>query len=181
MTRWRWPSGQPKGASYRGSRRGWRGFGSWCGLGERAYVSAVGPDRELTMDVDAHLVESSKREALMTYEGFRGYGPLIVTWAETELVLADQSRDGNVPPGKGIAELVDEAYDSLPAHPEGWQVAVWSDSAAYDVEVLDHCQSRKWKFAVSADMSQQLRAEIGKLPPQEWQFWEEEKGGFVRE
>ena len=85
------------------------------------------------MDVDAHLVESSKREALMTYEGFRGYQPLIVTWAETELVLADQFRDGNVPAGKGIAELVDEAYDSLPAHPEGWVVAVRSDSAAYEV------------------------------------------------
>ena len=50
----------------------------------RAYVSVVGPDRDLTMDVDAHLVESSKREALRSYEGFRGYQPLIVTWAHTE-------------------------------------------------------------------------------------------------
>jgi len=147
----------------------------------RAYVSAARPGRELTMDVDAHLVQSSKRGALMTYEGFRGYGPLIVTWAETELVLADQFRDGNVPPGKGIAELVDEAFDSLPGHSEGWMVGVRSDSAAYDVDVLDHWQSRGWRFAVSADMSQQLRAEIGKLAPQEWQFWEEERGGFVRE
>lgn len=147
----------------------------------RAYVSAARPGRELTMDVDAHLVESSKREALKSYEGFRGYQPLIVTWAQTELVLADQFRDGNVPAGKGIAELVDEAYDSLPAHPEGWIVAVRSDSAAYDVKVLDHWNDRKWKFAVSADMSKELRAEIGKLPPQEWQLWEEEKGGFVRE
>jgi hypothetical protein len=150
-----------------------------CSL--RAYVSAVKPDRGLTMDVDAHLVESSKREALTTYEGFRGYQPLIVTWAETGLVLADQFRDGNVPAGKGIAELVDEGYDSLPNPPEGWQVAVRSDSAAYDVKVLDHWQARGWKFAVSADMSQQLRAEINHLPPQEWHLWGVEKGGFVRE
>lgn len=147
----------------------------------RAYVSAVGVGRELTMDVDAHLVQSSKREALMTYEGFRGYQPLLVTWAETELVLADQFRDGNVPAGKGIKELVDEAYESLPAHPEGWQVGVRSDSAAYDVEVLDHWSDREWKFAVSADMSQQLRAEINQLSPQEWGEWEVEKEGFVRE
>lgn len=147
----------------------------------RAYVSAVSPDRGLTMDVDAHFVPSSKRGALMTYEGFRGYGPLIVTWAETELVLADQFRDGNVPPGKGIAELVDEAYDSLPAHPEGWNVSVRSDSAAYETDVLDHWNERGWRFAVSADMSQQLHAEIGKLAPQDWQFWTEEKNGFVRE
>ena len=147
----------------------------------RAYVSAVKPDRALTMDVDAHLVASSKREALPTYEGFRGYQPLLVTWAETELVLADQFRDGNVLPGKGIAELVDEAYESLPAHPEGWVVAVRSDSAAYDVKVLDHWTERGWCFAVSADMTKQLRAEIDKLSPQEWQLWEVEKGGFVRE
>jgi len=146
----------------------------------RAYVSAVQPSRDLTMDVDAHLVESSKREARVTYEGYRGYQSLVVTWAETKLVLADQFRDGNVPPGQGIARLVDEAYDSLPSHPEGWKVAVRSDSAAYEVKVLDHWNDRGWKFAVSADMSQQLRAEIGKLAPQEWQFWEEE-GGVVRE
>lgn len=147
----------------------------------RAYVSAAKPGRELTMDVDAHLVQSSKRQALRSYEGFRGYQPLIVTWAETELVLADQFRDGNVPAGQGIAELVDEAYDSLPTHPEDWVVAVRSDSAAYDIDVLDHWNGRGWRFAVSADMSQQLRAEIGKLAPQDWQLWKEEQGGFVRE
>ena len=146
----------------------------------RAYVSAAKPGRELTMDVDAHLVQSSKREARMTYEGFRGYQALIVTWAETNLVLADRFRDGNVPPGQGIAELVDEAHDSLPAHPEGWRVAVRSDSAAYEIEVLDHWNDRGWKFAVSADISQPLRAEIGKLIHQEWNFWKEERG-FVRE
>lgn len=147
----------------------------------RAYVSAVKPDRQVTLDVDAHLVESSKREALPTYEGFRGYQPLLVTWAETGIVLADQFRDGNVPAGKGIAELVDEAYDSLPNKPEGWQVQVRSDSAAYDQKVLDHWDSRGWKFAVSADMSQQLRAQIDKLAPNEWQLWGVGKDGFVRE
>lgn len=147
----------------------------------RAYVSAVRHDRQLTLDVDAHLVQSDKREALVTYEGFRGYQPLIVTWAETRMVLADQFRDGNVPAGKGIKELVDEAYEGLPSDPEGWQVRVRSDSAAYDQEVVDHWDGRGWKFAVSADMSQRLHAEIGKLAPQEWRLWEVGKGGFVRE
>jgi len=160
---------------------GLEGLGELVRASLRAYVWAVKPGRELTMDVDAHLVESSKREALMTYEGFRGYQPLLVTWAETGLVLADQFRDGNVPPSKGIQELVDDAYEGLPEHPEGWQVAVRSDSAAYDGKVLDHWNARGWKFAVSADMSRQLRAEMGQLAPQEWHLWEVEKGGFVRE
>ncbi len=147
----------------------------------RAYVLATKPDRQVTMDADAHLVESTKEDALPTYAGFRGYQPLIVTWAENGLVLAAQFRDGNVPAGKGMAEIVDEAYAALPSRADGWEVRVRSDSAAYDVEVLDHWAARGWQFAVSADMSPQLRAAIEELPPQEWQLWTVEGGGFVRE
>jgi hypothetical protein len=82
------------------------------------------------MDVDAHLVESTKREALRTYEGYRGYQPMIVTWAQTGLILADQFRDGNVPASKDTAEVVDEAYDALPSRPDGWDVRVRSDTPA---------------------------------------------------
>ena len=75
----------------------------------------------MTLDVDAHLVESSKASALPTYEGFRGYQPALVSWAETGLVLADEFRDGNVPAGSGLAELVDEAYAALPSD-RSWRV-----------------------------------------------------------
>src|SRR3990170_700240 len=72
------------------------------------------PGPEVTLDVDAHLVESAKEAALPTYEGFRGYQPLLVSWAETNLILADEFRDGNVPAGKDLARLVDAAYESPP-------------------------------------------------------------------
>lgn len=147
----------------------------------RAYCSAVKPDSTVTLDVDAHLVESSKSTALPTYEGFRGYQPLLVQWAEQGLILADQFRDGNVPAGQNIKGLVDEAYASLPQREGGWQVQVRSDAAAYEYEALDHWNERGWRFAVSADMSPQLRAEISALPPEEWHFWAEERGGAVRE
>jgi hypothetical protein len=76
---------------------------------------------------------------------------------------------------------VDEAFDALPRHPEGWVVRVRSDSAAYDQQVLDHWHSRGWKFAVSADLSPQLRQEINQVKLEDWQLWEVESGGFVRE
>jgi hypothetical protein len=146
-----------------------------------AYVAAVRPEPTVTLDVDAHLVESSKDTALMTYEGFRGYQPLLVRWAESGLVLADQFRDGNVPAGQDIKELVDCAYAALPLREGGWWVQVRSDTAAYQHKVLDHWDERRWRFAVSADMSPQLRAEIEALPPEAWHFWAEEKSGAVRE
>src|SRR3990170_4277580 len=145
----------------------------------RAYVAAQEPGPVVTLDVDAHLVESAKQTALPTYEGFRGYQPLLVQWAETGLVLADEFRDGNVPASRNIRELVDAAHDSLPAG--AWQVQVRSDSAAYEQAVLDHWDERGWRFAVSADMTPQLRVAIAELRPAAWQFWAEEPGGFVRE
>jgi len=147
----------------------------------QAYVAAVQPGRVVTLDVDAHLVESSKQEALPSYAGFRGYQPLLVEWAETGLVLADQFRDGNVPAGQKIRDLVDTAYGRLPHRAEGWQVQVRSDSAAYEQDLLDHWHARGWRFAVSADMSPALRREIADLAPEEWHLWTVERGGVVRE
>jgi hypothetical protein len=158
-----------------------------AGLGEvvrrtvRAYVAVMDTPRQVTIDVDAHLVESSKREALPTYEGYRGYQPMIVTWAQTGMILADQFRDGNVPASKDTAEVVDEAYDALPGRPDGWEVRVRSDSAAYDQRVLARWVERGWTFAVSADMSPQLREEIERVKIEEWHLWKVERGEFVRE
>lgn len=71
----------------------------------------------------------------------------------------------------------------LPSRPDGaaWQVRIRSDSAAYDQRLLDHWHGRGWAFAVSADMSPQLRQEVRALPEEAWQPWAEEAGGRVRE
>ena len=39
----------------------------------------------------------------------------------------------------------------------------------------------RWHFAVSADMSVQLRQAIEALPAEAWQMWYTEKGGMIRE
>jgi hypothetical protein len=156
-----------------------------AGLGEvnrqvvRAYVEATQPGWEVTLDVDAHLVETTKAGAQYCYGGYKAYQPIEVSWAESLLVLADEFRQGNVHPGKDISRLTDEAYQALPPGP--WRVKVRSDSAAYQQEVLDHWDNLKWRFAVSADMSATLRREIEALPPEAWKVWKEETGGVTRE
>jgi len=143
------------------------------------YVDRVKPSYEVTFDVDAHLVETAKANAKYCYEGYRALQPMEVEWAETGLVLADELREGNVPPGRGIKEIVDEAYNMLPEGP--WQVKVRSDSAGYQQDVLDHWHGRGWQFAVSADMSQGLRQEIEALPQEAWKICKEERRGVIRE
>ena len=142
----------------------------------KAYVQNVKVSQRVTLDIDAHLVETDKAEAKYCYDGFKAFQPIEVCWAETGLVLADEFREGNVPASEGNKRLVDEAYEALPAG--SWEVWVRSDSAAYEEDNLDHWN--KWKFAVSADMSQQLRAVIAAMPESSWHMMEE-KGGVRRE
>jgi hypothetical protein len=93
--------------------------------------------------------------------------------------MADEFREGNVPASKGVKRLVDELYEMLP--PGQWRVRVRADSAAYEQDNLDHWGKRGWQFAVSADMSPQLKQEMEALPAEEWKVWKEEKGGMIRQ
>ena len=96
--------------------------------GVTAYVNAMHPGDEVTLDVDANLVETAKAQAMYCYEGYKAYQPIVVCWAQNMLVLADEFRDGNVPASKDIKRVVDVAYDMLP--PGDWKVKVRSDAVA---------------------------------------------------
>ena len=144
-----------------------------------SYIEKMKPGQEVTLDVDAHVVETSKANALYCYDGRKAFQPIEVEWAETGLVLTEEFRQGNVLAGTDMKRIVDGAFDILP--PGEWKVKVRSDSAAYQQDVLDHWQRRQWHFAVSADMSIHLRKTIEALPAAAWQIWYTEKGGMVRE
>jgi len=143
------------------------------------YIRNLKPGDEVTLDVDTQLIETNKSEAKVCYEGHKAFQAMKVCWAETLLILADEFREGNVFPGKDIARIVDDAFEILP--PGEWKVNVRSDSAAYDQDILDHWDGNHWGFAVSADMSQQLRQEIEHLPSEAWHVWKTERGGMMRE
>ena len=50
-----------------------------------------------TIDLDATVIESWKKQAQPTYQGGKGYQPVLASWAEMDLVVADEFRGGNVP------------------------------------------------------------------------------------
>ena len=73
------------------------------------------PDQRIaTVDQDATIIESHKQQALTTYEGVRGYQPMLAAWAESGLVLADEFRDGNVPAHMKPLEVAQRAFAALP-------------------------------------------------------------------
>ena len=124
-----------------------------------------------TIDLDASVIESHKREAYETYLGEKGYQPVIAYWAEEDLILADQFRDGNVPAGVGLLPVLKDAVSALPSSIR--LIRVRSDSAAYVHEVLNWCRKEvpgraRIEYAISADMRDELRAVIQALPEEAW-------------
>lgn len=120
-----------------------------------------------TLDVDATILEAHKRTATVTYDGTRGYQPVVVVWAEQDLIVQDEFRDGHVPAGCGNVRILERAVAALPAGLT--QRYVRGDSAVYEQAVLAWCEEQGLGYAISADLSPQLRTEILRLPETAWQ------------
>lgn len=140
-----------------------------------------------TIDQDATIIESHKEAALPHYEGGRGYQPMVAVWAEADLVVADQFRDGNVPAKQEPLTCAQLAFAALPESVQ--QRYFRGDSACHESELigwLRHADRALEKggaigFAVSAVMSEELAQAMASVPEQEWQTFATEGDGTRRQ
>lgn len=134
-------------------------------------VDRRSPTLEATLDLDASIIESDKREAAWTYKYVTGYQPTFVVWAEKDLIVADEFRDGNVPAQSGVLRVIKKATSALPKSVK--LINFRSDSAAYQHEVMDWCNKDipgrpPVTFAISADMSPQFKNAVTAVAESEW-------------
>jgi hypothetical protein len=126
-----------------------------------AFVQKCSPHKHATLDQDATLVQTHKAEAFFSYKHFRAYQPLNTYWAEHDLMLHSEFRDGNVPAGFEQLRVLGDALALLPDDVE--TVSLRSDSAGYQTELLKYCAEGKnerfgvIEFAVSADVNAEFR------------------------
>jgi hypothetical protein len=120
-----------------------------------------------TLDLDASIIAADKQRALVAYEGTRGYQPQMAWWAELRLWVCDQFRDANVPAEFEGRAFLQRAVSLLPKTVT--DVRLRSDSALYNEAALTWADEAKIGFAVSADMSPELRGCVRALPAQAWQ------------
>ena len=119
-----------------------------------------------TIDHDGTIIEAHKPDAKVAYEGTRGFQPLVAVWAQEQLIVSDEFRDGNVAGGEDPLTSVKRAFDNLPISVTERRFR--ADSAAYFTPLLKYLVDEKIAFAISADMSQQLRAHCTALEPGQW-------------
>lgn len=164
-----------------------------AGLGQvnRELVQELGkrcPDQRMaTLDQDATIIESRKREALWTYEGERGYQPMLVVWAEMDVVLADEFRDGNVPAMMAPLAGAKRAFAALPETVESFYYR--GDSASHERELMQWLRDEKRAdgppgfigFAISARMSDALHQAILRVSEENWEAYGEAHAKEIRE
>ncbi|MGK5085892.1 IS1380 family transposase [Bdellovibrionota bacterium FG-1] len=119
-----------------------------------------------TIDHDGTIIESHKKDALRAYEGTRGYQPLVAVWAEEQLIVADEFRDGNVGGGDDPLTSAKYALENLPTWVETRYFR--GDSASYYAPLLKYLSQDEIGFCISADMTQELRKACLALPTEAW-------------
>jgi len=132
-----------------------------------------------TIDVDGTIIESHKREAKVTYAGMPGYQPLLALWAELNVVVAEEFRDGNVPGLQAPLAVTQRAFQALPEGVKEWYFR--GDSACQEENLVTWLRDEKRKegpqgrigFAISARMHASLLKEILALPEYKWQPYSE--------
>lgn len=151
------------------------------------YVSQGQPQSIATVDQDATIIESHKRAALAHYEGGRGYQPMVALWAEADLVLADEWRDGNVPANQEPLSCAQMAFAALPNSIKKRYFR--GDSACHEQKLLQWLRAPERAeeaggaigFCVSARMSAELQKALLRVPDQEWQTFAQEADGTQRQ
>lgn len=136
--------------------------------------------RIATLDVDATLIESWKREAKLSYEGYRGYQPVLALWAEMNVVIGDEFRDGNVPAHQALLPITQRAFQALPETVEEHYFR--GDSACHEQSLIEWLRDEQRAggpqgrigFAVSARMNPALHAEMVATPEARWQAYSED-------
>jgi hypothetical protein len=145
------------------------------------------PVTQATVDEDGTIIESHKREALWAYDKTRGYQPMVAVWAETELILADEFRDGNVPALSSPLTCAQAAFGALPDTVTEYYFR--GDSGCHESGLVNWLRNPEREngpkggigFAVSARMSVELMQALKAVSEPNWFTFGKEDDGTLRQ
>jgi hypothetical protein len=144
-------------------------------LGIERYLLCEGMKREesfeYTLDIDATGIEAEKISAKWTY---KGYMPMVGHIAENGLIVGDEFREGNESPGARNLEFIKHCISQMP---EGKAIKyLRSDSAGYQADIINFCESNGIKYAIGADLDSSVLKAIGNIPSGDWKAYGNDEG-----
>jgi hypothetical protein len=123
-------------------------------------------NKEYTLDADATEIVSEKAEALFTYNGNKGYMPMLGFLYENAVCLLDEFREGNVAPAFGQKEFYLRCKQRMPC---GKRIGHYrGDSASYQAGLFNQLEEDGVKYGVTADQDTAVKKVIGMIGRGEW-------------
>jgi hypothetical protein len=119
-----------------------------------------------TLDADATEIVGEKADAVYTYNGNKGYMPMVGFLYETPVCLCDEFREGNVAPAFGQKEFYLECKRRMP---DGKRIGYYrADSASYQAELLNQLEKDGVKYAITVDQDKAVKGLIVSIREREW-------------
>jgi hypothetical protein len=137
-----------------------------------SWVQRHAPMDTATLDMDATLSETYKKQSLFCYKKFKAYQPLNIYWSEQGLVVYSEFRDGNVPANYELLGPFEQALELLPQGVK--KVFVRSDTAGNVEKLLRYCAEAKNRrfgvieLAIGVDVTQEFKKAVTEIPESEW-------------
>jgi len=136
------------------------------------FYQRVSPQENATVDFDATIAETNKKNALYSYKGSKSYQPLNAYWAETGLVVNSEFRSGNVPAGYDLKRFLIRTIQHLPAGIK--TLSIRSDTAGYQWDLIKYCAEEKSErfgvieFGIGVDVTPAFKQAVDEVPEKDW-------------
>jgi hypothetical protein len=129
-------------------------------VGMRLGVQALSrrKPKRVIVDIDSTLIRSDMEMASRTYEGFRGFNPLLgmIRGGGLNLVGFSVFRLGNEAPQEHNLSLARKNIHYLKAHLPGCPISFRSDSAGYNHRLMRFCDEENVDFVIAGRDSEAI-------------------------
>ena len=139
----------------------------------RAWAAGAGPGAgALTLDLDSTLCVTYGRAKAgaraVTYQGERGYHPLLAVAAGTGEVLHSRLRGGTAASGRGAGSFLRETLARGRAAGATGPLTVRADAGFYTQAVVAACQAHGARFSITVRQLPALQQVIAAIPEAAW-------------
>ena len=122
--------------------------------------------QEYTLDADATEIMGEKADALFTYNGNKGYMPMLGFLYENPVCLLDEFREGNVAPAFGQKEFYLQCKERMPC---GKRIGYYrGDSASYQAGLFNQLEADGVKYGITVDQDKAVKLAIVMIPRGAW-------------
>jgi len=130
--------------------------------------------KAVVLDMDSSLVASEVRIAETTYEGFRGFNPLlgILKGGGVSMAAFSVFRSGNAAPQSHNLSLLRKVSGYIKRHNPGVRLRVRTDSAGYNHRLMGYCEQEGHEFVIAGDQYECILSLIKGIDS-----WEPLRGG----